>query len=206
MMNDNRIFNKRVMLCDDGRYRWTYEVNLYRNPMFFFLVWKIFFFIILGIFAVMSTVDIIEQGLRNALGNLPLFAYMVLGMTVLSGLGYLIYALIMGGRYSVEFEMDEKGIIHRQIPSQAEKARKIGNAAILAGAVSGRAGTMASGLSAQRTEMYTEFSGVKKVTQNKRLHVIKIKEGLEHNQVYTADEDFEFVLDYIISHCPGVKR
>ena len=174
--------------------------------MFFFLVWKILFFIILGIFAVMSTVDIIEQGFRNALGNLPLFAYMVLGMTVLSGLGYLIYALIMGGRYSVEFEMDEKGIYHRQIPSQAEKARKIGNAAILAGAVSGRAGTMASGLSAQRTEMYTEFAGVKKVTPNKRLHVIKIKEELEHNQVYTEDEDFEFVLDYIISHCPGVKR
>ena len=126
MMNDNRIFNKRVTLCDDSRYRWTYEVNLYRNPMFFFMVWKIFFFIILGIFAVMSTVDIIEQGLRNALGNLPLFAYMVLGMTILSGLGYLIYALIMGGRYSVEFEMDEKGIYHRQSPSQAEKARKIG--------------------------------------------------------------------------------
>ena len=30
----------------DGKYRWRYDVNLLTNLTFFFLVWKIFFFIV----------------------------------------------------------------------------------------------------------------------------------------------------------------
>ncbi len=33
-----------------------------------------------------------------------------------------------------------------------------------------------------------------------------IQGGLFHNQIFAGDEDFDFVLDYITSHCPKLKK
>ena len=205
-MEENKTYQNKVTLCDDGKYRWVYEVNLFKNPMFFFLVWKIFFFIFLGIFAVVNIADLINWGAEKAVQNLPFLGYFLIGMTFVVGLGYLIYAGIMGGKYTVEFEMDERGFVHRQTASQAKKAKAIGRATMIAGAASGRVSTIGAGVSAQRTEMYTEFSKVKKVKSDTRRHVIKVKETLEHNQLYAPKEDFAFVLDYVVSHCPNLKK
>ena len=197
---------KCITLCEDGKYRWVYEINLFKNPMFFFLVWKIFFFIFLGVFVVVNISDYIKWGIEKVIENLPFLGYILIGMTAVVGLGYLIYAAIMGGKYIVEFEMDEKGFLHRQTASQAKKAKRIGRATMLAGAVSGKPGTIGIGIAAQRTEMYTEFAKVKKVKAYPRRHIIKVKETLEHNQLYAPKEDFAFVLDYVISHCPNIKK
>ena len=70
----------------------------------------------------------------------------------------------------------------------------------------GRTGTVGVGLNAQRTEMYTEFAKVRKVKAYPRRHLIKVNERLEHNQVFAAKEDFAFVKDYIVSHCPNIKQ
>lgn len=190
----------------DGKYRWTYEMSLFKNPTIFLLIWKIFFFIFLGVFAVVNISDFIKWGPEKALENLPVLGYLLLGMTAVVGLGYLIYAAIMGGKYIVEFEMDEKGIKHKQTPSQAKKAQKLGRITMIAGAASGSIGTIGAGMNAQRTEMYSEFAKVRKVKACPHRHLIKVNEFLEHNQIYAAKEDFEFVKDYIISHCSNIKR
>ena len=205
-MKENKTQNTRVTLCDDGKYRWTYEMSLFKNPTIFLLIWKIFFFIFLGVFVVVNISDFINWGPEKALENLPILGYLLLGMTAVVGLGYLIYAAIMGGKYIVEFEMDEKGVNHKQIASQAKKAKKIGRATMIAGAASGRIGTVGAGINAQRTEMYSDFSKVRKVKVYPRRHVIKVKETLEHNQIYAADEDFAFVQQYILSRCPNAKQ
>lgn len=197
---------ERVTLCDDGKYRWVYEINLFKNPMFFLLVWKIFFFIFLGVFVIVNISDYIKWGAEKTVENLPFLGYLLVGMTAVVGLGYLIYAAIMGGKYIVEFEMDEKGFVHRQTASQAKKAKAIGRATVMAGAASGKASTIGVGIAAQRTEMYTEFSKAKKVKPYPRRHVIKVKETLEHNQLYAPKEDFAFVLDYVVSHCSNIKK
>ena len=205
-MKEKKTHQNKVTLCDDGKYRWVYEINLFKNPMFFLLVWKIFFFIFLGVFVIVNISDYIKWGAEKIPQNLPFLGYLLVGMTAVVGLGYLIYAVIMGGKYIVEFEMDEKGFIHRQIESQAKKAKAIGRATMLAGAASGKVSTIGAGVSAQRTEMYTEFSKVKKVKSYPRRHVIKVKETFEYNQLYASNEDFAFVLDYIVSHCPNLKH
>ena len=205
-MKENKTQNTRVTLGDDGKYRWTYEMSLFKNPTIFLLVWKIFFFIFLGVFAVVNISDFIKWGPEKALENLPVLGYLLLGMTAVVGLGYLIYAAIMGGKYIVEFEMDEKGITHKQTASQAKKAKKIGRVTMMAGAASGRIGNVGAGMNAQRTEMYTEFTKVRKVKAYPRLDLIKVNERLEHNQVYAAKEDFEFVKNYIASRCVNTKQ
>ena len=205
-MKESETLNTRVTLGDNGKYRWTYEMSLFKNPTIFLLVWKIFFFIFLGVFAVVNISDFIKWGPEKVLENLPVLGYLLLGMTAVVGLGYLLYAAIMGGKYIVEFEMDETGFVHRQIAAQAKKAKAIGRAAMMAGAASGRPGAIGTGIAAQRTEMYTEFAKVKKVSPYPRRHVIKVKETLEHNQIYAADEDFAFVQQYILSRCPNAKQ
>lgn len=200
-----KIESTRVTLSPDGKYRWTYSKSLFKDPTIFLLIWKIFFFILLGVFAFILLLGLIDGNLP-ALSDLAVFGYILLGMTLLVGVGYLLYALIMGGYYTVEFEMDEKGINHRQIAAQAEKAKKLGKTTALAGAASGRIGAIGAGIGAQRTEMYTDFSKVRKVKTYPRRDLIKVNERFGHNQVYASKDDFVFVSDYIISHCKNVKR
>ena len=205
-MKESETLNTRVTLGDNGKYRWTYEMSLFKNPTIFLLVWKIFFFIFLGVFAVVNISDFIKWGPEKALENLPVLGYLLLGMTAVVGLGYLIYAAIMGGKYIVEFEMDEKGITHKQTASQAKKAKKIGRVTMMAGAASGRIGNIGAGMNAQRTEMYSDFSKVRKVKAYPRRSLIKVNERFGHNQVYAAKEDFEFVKNYIVARCPNIKQ
>ena len=205
-MKESETLNTRVIFCEDGKYRWTYEMSLFKNPTIFLLVWKIFFFIFLGVFAVVNISDFIKWGAEKALQNLPVLGYLFLGITAVVGLGYLIYAAIMGGKYIVEFEMDEKGVNHKQIASQARKAKKLGRATMIAGAASGRIGIVGAGMNAQRTEMYSDFSKVRKIKAYPRRDLIKVNELFGHNQVYAAKEDFEFVKNYIASRCVNIKQ
>lgn len=201
--------DERVRQFSDGKYRWVYEMSLFKNPTLFILIWKIFFFIVLGIFAFMMIMNAIEWSdffPDMFLNDLKICGYVVAGMTVLVGISYLIYAAIMGGKYIVEFEMDEEGINHKQIAAQARKAEKLGEAVELAGALTGNLNMTAAGMNAQRTEMYSEFSKVRKIKTSPRRGVMKLNAPFNHNQVYAVREDFEFVKDYILSRCVNVKK
>ena len=199
----------RVSLHGDGKYRWSYEYSLFKNPTVFFLIFKIFFFIVLGIFAFMVILRITENGnffREEFLGYLKVFGFVLLGMIALVGVSYLIYAAIMGGKYSVIFEMDDKGVNHIQTARQAKKARGIGEAAAVIGLASGNFGMAGAGIASQTTNMYSDFSKVKKVKRYPRRNLIKVNATLNHNQVYAAPEDYEFVYDFIVSRCDRIKK
>ena len=201
--------NTEVKLCEDGKYRWVRSLNLFTDLTVFFIVWKIFFVIILVIFTVIIIADAVSFSdfyTTRFFTNLKYFVFFVTGMTALSLLGYYLYSAMMGGKYTVEFTMDDKGILHSQIPSQAKKAKKIGAATALLGAASGNLTAAGVGMNSQRTEMYSEFSKVRSVKCSRRKGLIKVNELLSHNQIYTAAEDFDFVKDYIISHCDNIKK
>ena len=201
--------SENITFCTDGKYRWQYDVNLFKNPTIFLLVWKIFFFITLGIFSIAIIHDSISWRTRlreQLLYDLRFFAYFLIGMTVVVVLGYLLYAAIMGGKYCIIFEMDENGINHKQIPEQAKKAKKISKATMLAGAASGNFTTIGVGMNAARTEMYSDFSRVRKVKAYPRRDLIKVNCRLSHNQVYAHKKDFEFIRGYITTHCPNLKH
>ena len=206
-MNGDRQISPHITLGADGKYRWIYEYSLFKHPGLFFLIWKIFFFIVLGIFAFMFIISALQGDLdgERALDTLKVFGYFVLGMTALVAISYLIYAAVMGGRYVVIFEMDENGVNHKQIDQQAKKARRIGEAATLIGALAGSRSAMAAGMNT-RTEMYTSFRSCGKVKAYKRKNLIKMREALSHNQVFAHPEDFDFVLNYILARIPENAR
>jgi len=185
---------------EDGVYRWIFKKNLYKDPSVLFTIWKIFGFIILGIWIFVLLISLGDyRFLWEGFLRLSLvFALLGVGMMLFSSIGYLLYALIMGGYYCVEFEMDEAGVLHRQLSEQAKKAKALGVATAIAGAAAGRPGTAGAGvLSASRTESYTRFDSVRSVKLTPKHGIIRLNEPLNKNQVYANPEDFAFIVEFI---------
>ena len=170
--------SKNITFDSDGVYRWAYELNLYKNPTILFLIWKIFGGILLALWLFMVVLEVIDDNLSldnlfELTVGLLLFS---LGFGLICLLGYLLYALIMGGKYCVLFEMDDN-------------------------AMAGRPGVVGTGmLAGARTSMYTSFADVRSVESCPGRNLIKVNELLNKNQVYAEDEDFDFVLNFIRAH------
>ncbi|MBQ9424142.1 MAG: hypothetical protein IJU32_11245, partial [Pyramidobacter sp.] len=129
------------------------------------------------------------------------------GMMALCAVGYYIYALIMGGKYCVQFTMDERGVDHQQVKPQADKARRIGMITALAGLFSRSVGRGGQGMTVAGSSggMHSAFKDVKSIEAHKKRSLIKVNETLFKNQVYADGEDFDFALDYIVKRCPNAK-
>ena len=200
----NPYVSKNVLLCTDGKYRWVYEMNLFKDLWVFGTILKIFGGIILAGMAIFLIVELFgDHRYEDVLKMGGIMAAIFLGLTIL---GYLLYAAMMGGKYCVIFTMDEKGILHEQQAKQAKKASIIGDLLVLAGAASGNLTTIGIGMThGNRNAMYTAFKGTKKLTGIRRKNTIVLREGLSNNRVWCEDEDFDFVWDYIKAHCGNAQ-
>lgn len=187
----------------DGKYRWVYEMNLYTNPTVLFVVLKIFFCICVGIWVFMNVIELFSSDVfwDAFLVNTKFFGIFTVFFLALCTLGYYIYALINGGKYCVLFEMDDDGVLHKQMPQGVKKANLIGAITAMAGAATGNLTTTIIGRNAAaRTQMYTSFASVKSVEVFRRRNLIKVNAPLNYNQVYADDGDFDFVLNHILRH------
>ena len=199
----------QIVLGQDGRYRWAYEFNLYRNPTILLVVAKILgvlFGIAIGINLVMTLIDVANgySNMEDLIGFIKgcLIFALVFGAIVVGS--YYIYAAMQGGKYCVMFEMDDTGVTHKQYAKQVEKAQVVGLINVLAGAATGNATQMGIGInSAVNTEMSSEFANVRSIKGYRRRGVIKVNEPLAKNQVYADGADYDFVWNYITSRCPN---
>lgn len=200
--------NKEVKLCEDGKYRWVYEMNMITNPTIFLTVLKVFWGIIIGMWAVFGFFLYVIHGDWDGLLGMSRAMLVVLGIfTVLTMLGVLLLAAIYGGKYVVLFEMDENGVKHIQLPRQVKKAEALGLLTALVAIAAKRPAAAGAGLlSTTKTSSVSEFAKVRRVKAYRRLHLIKVNQLLEKNQVYVPDEDFDFVYDYIRSRCTNAKK
>lgn len=196
-----------VRLCEDGKYRWKYELNMITNPVVMITVFKVFFYIILALFVVFGTfLYAIHGDWAGLLDMLKTFGIVLGIFLVLTFLGTTLLNIVFGGKYIVHFEMDDKSIVHIQEETQVKKSRKIGWLTFFVGLFAKRPTTAGVGLlSMAKTESTSEFDKVRHVRSRRWLHTIKVNQLLDRNQVYVPKEDYDFVLDYIRSHCPNLK-
>ncbi len=204
---DDNIDERRVTLYPDGLYRWVGELNLYKNPTVLFMIWKIFFWVCVGIFVFTSLFDIGDRDFfwKGFLEHLKFGGIFTGGFLLLALIGYLVYAMIMKGRYTVIFEMGKNGFTHRQVPAQADKAQTISLLTTLAGLLAKNPTTVGVGLNASRTAMVTDFDRVRSIQGFPRRGVIKVNERLEKNQIYVLPEDYDFVWNFVKENCPQAK-
>ena len=194
-----------VTLCDDGVYRWAYDFDLYRNPTILFLIWKIFGLISVGMWAFSLLISCTERGFwwEGFKECSRVFLLLTLLFFILTTVGYYLYALAMGGKYCVLFEMDENGVRHTQLDRQFKKANVMSKLTMLAGALAGDPTATGAGLLAgSRNTMFSDFHVTGKVRIYPGRDVIKIDQLFSHNQVYAEKDDFDFVSRYIFEHVP----
>lgn len=208
MKEDTDYKSKNIMMCPDGKYRWVYELDMYKSSAIIKEVWRAFLIAGLIVAAMLAVFSLIEG---DSLAETVRFVGEVMAILfgiflVLSILSYLIYAFLINGKYCVLFEMDEYGINHKQHEKQVKKSQLIGAIATIAGAATGRPGMAGTGiLAAARTSMYTGFDDVKELEILPKEHLIRVNETLCRNQVYAEEEDFAFVANYIKEHCKNAK-
>lgn len=119
---------------------------------------------------------------------------------VLIIMSYGILAIMYGGKYIVLFEMDDKGIRHSQQSGQFKKAQAVAWVSTFASVATGDViGGIGRGLFlGTNNSTYTTFADTTKCTARRKLHDIQLSEGLMQNHIYADDEDFDFVLNYIM--------
>lgn len=199
---------RRILLCDDGKYRWTYEVNLYTNAAILSDLLKVMTLSCGIVYAMMAVFHVYDGFDAEVFWSITQgFFWITVGMWGLSLIGYLVYALFNGGRYAAMFEMDEEGVIHCQMEKQMKRNQVMALITGLVGVATGKPTVTGNALlAATRNATESSFRNVRQVKPVRRRHLIKVNERLMHNRVYVEDpEDFEFVLDYIRQRCPKIK-
>ena len=200
-----------IIQDDKGTYRWAYEFNLWTNPTILVTVLKVFLIAVLVLVVVLFALlvpDLVGGTLYSwqVEGTLKMGGIMLAIMVGLTLVGYVVYAIMMGGKYCAVFTMDEEGIEHRQLPKQYEKAQVVGALNVIAGFATGKPGQVGMGiLTAARDSSNSSFEAVRSIKGSRKLQVIKVNEPLMKNQVYVEPDDYDFVFNYIVSHCPNAK-
>ncbi len=198
---------KDIQLCGDGKYRWYYELDMWRNPTILITTFKVFFIAILVMGVILLFIGLINGDELKEMAWIPMAMLIVAGIfVVLVPFSYALLGFMYGGKYVMLFEMDEYGVLNREMEQQFQKAEAIGWLTALMGMVRGSFTTMGQGLlTATRNSSYSTFADVISVKDNPRRHVIKVNEILNKNQVYVRDpQDYDFVLKFIRQHCPKI--
>ncbi len=206
-MNSNDNNGNRVSLCEDGKYRWTYPLDMLKNPAILYVLFKIFGVLL----SIPLLIALISTAVNNDWQNIwdgfiKIWLIVVIVFFAIIIISYLIVVWMNGGKYVVNFTMDEKSVTHEQEPVQNDRARKVGLFTALVGVFAKRPSTAGAGmLAASRQTSISDFSKVKRIKPRRGQHLIKVNQTFERNQIYVTDEDFDFVLDFIRKHCPDSK-
>lgn len=197
-----------VRLCQDGKYRWRYELNMIKNPVIMISVFKIFLYVALAIVLFFGAIFYFyDHNLDGTIGLLKVFGIALGILFVLTIISTALLNVLFGGSYVALFEMDENSVKHLQLNEQSNKAQKLGFLTFLVGLFAKRPSVAGAGmLSMSKNSSTSNFKNVRRVRSRRWLHTIKVNQLLGRNQVYASDEDYDFVLDFIKSHCPNLKH
>ena len=200
---------ENIYLCPDGKYRWYYEFPMMKNPTLLYTVWKVlalaFFIVWLFIFLI-SLGDAVSYGFGSVLKFTGTFLLLFLFFMGLGLIAYIFLAAVYGWKYIVLFEMDEKEIVHIQMPKQFDKAQAVGWLTALAGLAGKSYPAMGAGvLAASKNSSTSVFADVKEVKGVRQQHTIRVNQMLNRNQVYADDPDYDFVWNFITGRCPQAK-
>lgn len=202
--------SENIWLCKDGVYRWTYEMDMLRNPTILFSVWKALGIAFGVVYLFVLILDLCQKVIANLedFWNASKIFLILLGIFfMLSIISYLILAAIYGWKYQVLFEMTEDQVSHIQMPRQFKKAEAIGWLTTFVGMLAGKPYMVGLGLSVSAKNISTSaFKNVEFVTVRRKRNTIHVNQLLDKNQVYAEDADFDFVEKFIKDRCVKAKN
>ena len=208
-------FPERVTLCEDGAYRWSYEMDMWHNRYLLKLVIKVLS-LVLGIplvfvaaMVLKNALPLLRQGVRGEqlmhlidgdLLSLGIIAAIFAGCLLLTLLIYAICALVKGGVYRLCFAMNEEGVVLVRSTASQNTLDALSAIASVADLFSSRPSNTASTIRTANASGKTAFSLVRHVRQHPEWDVLDLREWFGMNQIYVRPEDYGFVRDFILAH------
>jgi hypothetical protein len=180
-----------------------------KNPSILFDVYKVLGIGFGVVWLLVLLLICVEDGFtfKNIWNITSGFLILYLVFLIIGYIAHVIVAWSYGWKYVVLFTLDEKLVVHQQMPRQIKKARVLGALIALVGAATGKPGVVGSGvLAASRSTLTSELANVERLIPCRRLHLIKVNQLLNKNRVFVPDEDFDFVYDFLCQHCPKAKK
>lgn len=116
--------SENITMDKKGNYTWKYEMNMYKNYTLLFSVYKVLAVTYLIVVIMMGTlISCNERDITEYWHVLKSSSVLILIFGVFGFFSYLILAVMYGGKYEVEFEMNEKQVVHRQVGKQFKRQR-----------------------------------------------------------------------------------
>ena len=189
-------FPSRVTLCEDGVYRWSYDMDMIRNRYLLIVLLKVTGGVCAASWLCLMLLFINNMDSRIAL----LLAAIFLGIVALTAAGYYIAVAIMHGKYHLRFEMDEEAV---QLIRKESTQRWMDLAAGAAMAVNRRAG---NNLQSAAGSGLTWFNNVRGMKEWPQYDALNLRELTGANQIWIPHEDYAFVRDFIRERLPERAR
>ena len=100
--------------------------------------------------------------------------------------------------------MNEEGVEHIQSPEETAQSDKMNKLIFVLGLIDPDP-AMAGLAMAGQDHMISKYKDVKKVVAARKYGLIKVNNALQHNHIYATPKQYEFVWNYIVTHCPNAK-
>lgn len=195
--------------CPDGKYRWTFESNMWKDPTRFLFFFKVLNGIGVSMWLIICIIRLCNGMDWEDFGDM-LFAllYIIIGMSALLVITYLIISVINEGKYVMLFEMDEQGVKSTTAGAKRKSAQR--NTWLdkwkeqwIASLLNVSLPQYATdGLGSCGEVMTSTFSDIRHLKVNRRYSYVQIGRLFSINHIYARPEDLDFVYEYIKSHSP----
>ena len=197
----------RVTRCDDGVYRWSYDMDMWHNRFMLRHVLTI----VCAMSVLVSLTMLAAFGLNRVSPRLAalLFIIPMGALSALTLLIYLICALAMRGNYHLRFEMDENKIVLVQTAETENRNRVLTTVSTVAGIAAGqrnKAYRVNATLRAADSVGTTAFADVTRVRLFPDDDVIDLWEWFGMNQIYVPREDYALVRDFMLARVSEKAR
>jgi len=175
---------------DSGeRLQWRVSVPIFRNTVILKQLG-----IAIGIpFGLVALIIMVTSG-RSVY---TLYALGLIGALLL--LTWVFIMAVYGGKYDVEYILDERGVLCRTQARQGKKNRLINTLTVVLGFLSGKPAVAGAGMLAQaRQEVFLKWSDIRKVMYKPRSRTILLRGGWkEHIALFCTEENY-FMVEQIV--------
>lgn len=191
---------------EQGAYHWIYRMHMLKNPTVPIMFTKAFGGIMGGVVLIMSLVHLFNGDPEYIPGTFLVFLAITGGFILLFMIIWLCMAAARGGWYIVEHMMDERKVVYLSTLEDKKKTRGwaiVGFFLAMASDDMTMAGNSVALAASERFD--STYTDVKSIQAVRRRDLIKVNNVLQRNTIYAYPHQYEFVWNYITSHCPNAK-
>lgn len=208
-ISTNEELKHSIRCCPDGKYRWTFESSMWKDPTRFLFFLKVCNGIAISMWLIIVIIRLCNGMDWEDFGGM-LFAllYMLIGMSVLVVIAYLIISVINAGKYVMLFEMDEQGVKSTTAGAKRKSAQR--NTWLDKWKEQWIASILEVNLPQYSMEgpgsygeiMTSTFADIRHLKVNHRYSYVQIGRLFSINRIYARPEDLDFVYEYIKLRSP----